>query len=310
MISPLRFNTILFRWYKKHGRHSLPWRKTRDPYHILVSEIMLQQTQVERVLPKYHEFLRRFPTVAALAEAPLGDVLRAWSGLGYNRRAKFLHECAKTLSAGRKAQSIKQKMLWPRTFSELLKLPGVGPSTAAAISSFSFGADEPMIDINIRRIIARVFFKHDGSRASEDRGRRSDVRRPKSEDWAIPSDGALYDFAKTIIPKNRGCEWNWAMMDVGALLCKAKGYSDACPFQKLHGLVGDFIYKKPQKKFAGSDRYYRGRILALLAEATGGVTANALCRKLKIAAKKLSSITSALRRESLIKISSKNLLLP
>lgn len=318
MVSPSLFNHILFRWYKKHGRHSLPWRHTRNPYFILVSEMMLQQTQVERVLPKYREFLRRFPTVAALTSAPLGDVLRAWSGLGYNRRARYLHDCARQLMANSKWHTAKKTGAWPfdaaqgkpPTFSGLLELPGIGPSTAAAISSFSFDADEPMIDTNIRRVIARVFFKHDGRRVSKDRGRRSGVRRPKSEDWAIPLDSTLYAFAKTLIPKGHGKEWNWAMMDVGALLCKAKGHSDACPFQKFHGPVTDFVYKKPQKKFAGSDRFYRGQILARLAVAPHGISLTTLRRALDIDAKKFSLITSALCRESLIKTSGKKLLLP
>ncbi len=240
---------------------------------------MLQQTQVSRALLKYREFLRLFPTIATLAQAPLGDVLRAWSGLGYNRRARYLHDCAKAIVA--------HGGVWPKTFSELLALPGVGPSTAAAISSFSFGADEPMIDTNIRRIICRVFF-------------------PKK----IPPDAAVYAFAKTLIPKGRGREWNWAMMDVGALLCKAKGHRDECPFQTLHGPVGDFVYKKPQKKFVESDRYYRGRILAQLAASREGLPTAALRRTLGISEQKLSLLITALRRESLVKVFGGRLLLP
>lgn len=283
------FNRILFRWYRKYGRHSLPWRHTRDPYRILVSEVMLQQTQVERVLPKYREFLRRFPTIASLARASLGDVLRAWSGLGYNRRARYLHDCARAI--------IARGGTWPRTFSGLLELPGVGPSTAAAISSFAFHADEPMIDTNIRRVVCRVFF-------GNVRDSKLEVRRK------TPSDQVIYTFAKTLIPKNRGKEWNWAMMDVGALLCKAKNHNPKCPFQELHGPVGNFIYKKPQKKFAGSARFYRGRILAALSATPKGVRVPALLNTLRISETRFNQLIKALRKESLIAVKNGVLALP
>ncbi len=230
------FNRTLFAWHKKNYR-DMAWRGTRDPYRILVSEIMLQQTQVARVREKYAEFLKKFPTAKKLAAAPLGEVLKAWSGLGYNRRAKFLHNCAKEVVA-------KHGGKFPDTFEELVELPGIGISTAGALLAFSFGEETPMIDTNIRRILVRVFFKKN-----------------------IPSDKELYAFASSIIPKGKGREWNYAMLDLGATLCTARNhsaYDSDCPLQKLHGKVGDFIYKKPQKKFAGSDRFYRGKLLRTL----------------------------------------------
>ena len=232
------FNRTLFAWHKNNFR-GMDWRNTRDPYCILVSEIMLQQTQVARVTEKYAEFLNKFPTAKKLAAAPLGDVLTVWSGLGYNRRAKFLHNCAKEVV-------INYGGKFPVTFESLVKLPGIGISTAGALLAFSFGQDTPMIDTNIRRILVRVFFKKN-----------------------IPSDKELYAFASSIIPKGKGREWNYAMLDLGATLCTARNHSHhdlECPLSRLHGKVDDFIYKKPQKNFAGSDRFYRGKILKALTE--------------------------------------------
>ena len=229
------FNKKLFAWHKKHYR-PMAWRDTHDPYRILVSEVMLQQTQVSRVIEKYPAFLKKFPTTTKLARAPLRDVLILWSGLGYNRRAKYLQLCAKEVVA-------KHGAKFPDTFDALVKLSGIGISTAGALLAFSFSHDTPMIDTNIRRILVRVFFKK-----------------------KIPTDKELYAFASSIIPKGKGREWNYAMLDLGATLCTARNHSDECPLSRLHGKVGDFVYKKPQKKFAGSDRLYRGKILKLLTE--------------------------------------------
>lgn len=134
-------------FYKKEGRSHLPWRKTKDPYKILVSELMLQQTQVERVIPFYNSFIKKFPTAAVLAKAPLSSVLRAWQGLGYNRRAKFLHEAAKQLVALKK---------FPRSAEEIEELRGVGHYTARAVAAFAFNAPEVFVETNIRT----VFFWH------------------------------------------------------------------------------------------------------------------------------------------------------
>src|SRR5881397_269202 len=132
------------RWYSGQGR-DLPWRRTRDPYAVLVSEVMLQQTQVSRVVPAYRAFLARFPTVRALARASLGDVLRAWSGLGYNRRARDLHRSAR----------LHPESL-PRQVAELDALPGVGPYTAGAVACFAHGDHVAFADTNIRRVLGRV----------------------------------------------------------------------------------------------------------------------------------------------------------
>jgi A/G-specific adenine glycosylase len=243
------FNKTLFAWHKK-GYRDMPWRDTFDPYHILISEIMLQQTQVDRVRTKYAEFLKKFPTVQVLARVPLGEVLRVWSGLGYNRRAKYLHECAKKVTALSDGK-------FPETYNELVLLPGIGMSTAGALLAFAYAHETPMIDTNIRRILTRVFFRQQMSRP------RLDIK-VVGRGFGVPSDKELYKFAQAIIPKGKGRMWNYAMLDLGATLCTARNHSDLCPLMKLHGKVGDFAYKKPQRKFKDSRRYYRGQILKLL----------------------------------------------
>ena len=281
-----QLNEALFQWFKKYGRHDLPWRKTNDPYKILVSEVMLQQTQGSRALSKYDEFLKTFPSIKALAAAPLGAVLRAWSGLGYNRRAKYLWECARIVNA-------KYSGEFPKSFETLQELPGIGRGTAAALMSFAFGGDEPMIDTNIRRIIVRIFFLQ--RKSSHNIGSISRSYDTTNLDYV------LYKFTKQIIPKGRGRDWNWAMMDVGALVCTAKHHDDAaCPFQKLHGAVEDFQYKKPQKKFKGSDRYYRGKIIAALACAPQGLASSRMRDIVKVSEQKFDAVVDGLHREGLV----------
>jgi len=147
------FVEMLWGWYRAQGRHGLPWRHTHDPYAILVSEVMLQQTQVERVIPKYTAFIARFPAVSKLAEAPLADVLILWQGLGYNRRAKYLHECAKSI-----VREYGGK--FPKSEVELRSLPGVGAYTAGAVGAFAFDEGVPIIETNIRTVFIHHFFNN------------------------------------------------------------------------------------------------------------------------------------------------------
>ncbi len=140
-------------FYKKSGRTHLPWRTTRDPYKILVSELMLQQTQVARVIPKYETFLKRFPTFSVLAKAPLIDVLKEWQGLGYNRRAKFLHQTAKVIMT--RSDLVRSK--WTVEFLE--SLPGIGPYTARAVSVFAYNRPEVFIETNIRTVFLHHYFR-------------------------------------------------------------------------------------------------------------------------------------------------------
>src|SRR3989344_5568291 len=138
-------------WYSHHKR-DLPWRNTKDPYHIVVSELMLQQTQVDRVIPKYHAFLKKFPTIRDLARASAATVIDEWAGLGYNRRALYLHQFAQAV-----VRDFGGKV--PEDREQLMSLPGIGPYTSQAIRCFGFGKDVPVVDINIKRIYSRVFFK-------------------------------------------------------------------------------------------------------------------------------------------------------
>src|SRR5690606_9681069 len=144
------FSSHLIAWQKVHGRHDLPWQNTRDPYAIWVSEIMLQQTQVAAVIGYYARFMRRFPDIAALASAEQEDVLQLWSGLGYYSRARNLHNAAQLIMDHHDGQ-------FPQDFDAILSLPGIGPSTAAAIAAFSFDHVRPILDGNVKRVFARHF---------------------------------------------------------------------------------------------------------------------------------------------------------
>ena len=202
------FQRKILAWYQKNGR-DLPWRKTRDPYSILVSEIMLQQTQVSRVIPKYEEFLKTFPTVQALAKAREGKLLTVWSGLGYWRRARFLKEAAKDIVKNHGGK-------FPKTPAELQTLPGIGPYTAGAVACFAFGSTEPFIDTNIRRVYLHFFFK----------------------DKKNVSDKTILPIAAKAIWKQDPRTWHWALFDYGATELKdrninkrSKLYTKQSPFK-------------------------------------------------------------------------------
>ena len=185
------FRRIVWAHYRKHGRHDLPWRKTRDVYRILVSETMLQQTQVGRVIPFYKTFVRKFPTAEKLARAPLSAVLKAWQGLGYNRRAKMLQQAAKELAARRIT-----------TVSELEALQGVGPYTARAIAAFAWNQDGIVLETNIRTVVIHHFFPNKGR----------------------VSDKEIENILVNVLPQGRAREWYSALMDYGAYL-KSSGIS-------------------------------------------------------------------------------------
>jgi len=197
----------LLAWYEGEAR-ALPWRKSTDPYAILVSEVMLQQTRVETVIPYYERFLRAYPTVEALARAPIDDVLKLWEGLGYYRRAHNLHRASREVvhqHAGR----------IPADHVALRALPGIGPYTAAAVASIAFGEDEPVLDGNVVRVLARWF------RVSGD-PRRSDTRR------------SLEAVARSLIPAGRAGAFNQALMDLGARVCAPRlPRCEACPVEAV-----------------------------------------------------------------------------
>lgn len=182
----------LWDFYAKSGRTTLPWRLPEadasfDPYKIMVSELMLQQTQVLRVIPKYHAFLERFPTVQTLAQAELGDVLREWQGLGYNRRAKFLWQAA---------QVVQERGSFPSTLAELVKLPGVGANTAGAILAYAFNQPAVFIETNVRTVYIHHFLAD-----------RSDVH-----------DKEIQELVSATLDHEQPREFYWALMDYGSNL--------------------------------------------------------------------------------------------
>ena len=195
-------------WQRKHGRHHLPWQNTRDPYRVWLSEIMLQQTQVASVLGYYERFLQAFPDVVALGAAPLDDVLTLWSGLGYYSRARNLHRCAHVVASEHGGQ-------FPRSSEQLMRLPGIGRSTAAAIAAFCFGERVAILDGNVKRVLTRVLgFKGDLAEAAEER--------------------RLWAQATALLPE-RGIEpYTQGLMDLGATLCSARAPSCLlCPVREL-----------------------------------------------------------------------------
>jgi A/G-specific adenine glycosylase len=201
------FQRRLLAWYAVHGR-DLPWRRTHEPYRILVSEVMLQQTQVERVVPKYREFLRRFPSLSRLAAADVDEVRRLWYPLGYNIRPVRLHMIARETMA-------RYGGRLPADAEQLRQLPGIGRYTAGAILSFAFGRDAPILDTNVRRVLGRVFV---GTRG----GRR------------LRGDRALWDLAATLVPTGRGYDFNQALMDFGATWCTPRRpRCRPCPMRSL-----------------------------------------------------------------------------
>ncbi|MGH7232370.1 MAG: A/G-specific adenine glycosylase [Nitrospiraceae bacterium] len=198
-----RFQHRLLKWYRQYGR-DLPWRKTSDPYKILVSEVMLQQTQVDRVIPKYHEFLDRYPSFAVLAEAAPDEVRKTWYPLGYNIRPHRLHSIARETMT-RYGGSL------PKDPEELLSFKGIGRYTAGAIRSFAFNEDAPILDTNVMRVLHRVFIG------------MGDPKARKTQLWAL---------SETLIPKGKGYDFNQALMDFGSTVCNARDpYCLLCPMQ-------------------------------------------------------------------------------
>ena len=289
----------LLAWYAADGRAELPWRHTRDPYAVLVSEVMLQQTQVERVLPKYRAFLEQFPTLADLAAAPVAEVIRAWAGLGYNMRAVRLHEIAR--------QAVEHYGgALPGSLDELLQLKGIGRYTAGAVACFAFGLPVATVDTNIRRVLWRVF-----------RGVEPAV-------W--PADSAfqrqMLEVAEWALPPDRAYDWQQALMDLGATVCLARRpLCERCPLttccaayqeatraslfpsgevvaqlrderaaktaetdvgeqsvrrvaERRAGYTADTAGKRrpSAQPFTSTSRYFRGRVVATLREMPSGAT--------------------------------------
>jgi A/G-specific adenine glycosylase len=190
-----RFRRRLLEWYRRNGR-DLPWRQTKDPYHILVSEVMLQQTQVDRVLPKYHEWLEKYPSLRALADAPEEDVAEAWRPLGYNIRPRRLHAIARE-SVERYGGEL------PSDEATLRSFKGIGEYTAGAVMSFAFGRRAAILDTNVARVLFRVF-----------------VGRGEPKAHAMKRH--LWKVSRTVLPHRHVFDFNQALMDFGATLCTAR----------------------------------------------------------------------------------------
>jgi A/G-specific adenine glycosylase len=227
----LTFAPQLLEWYARN-RRPLPWRATRDPYALLVSEVMLQQTQAARVIPYYEAFLARFPDPETLAAAPPRDVLEAWSGLGYNRRALALQAAARRVA----------EQGWP---DDLTELPGVGPYTAAAVGSFAWDRQQAAIDTNARRVIERF-------------------------DATSRTPAALARRAAELLADGRAADFNQAMMELGATVCRPRAprcgecpVGDGCATRAAGG-PAPTARRRGAERFEDSDRWARGRIVAAL----------------------------------------------
>ena len=260
-----RVHVSLLQWYAAEQR-DLPWRSTGNPYHVLVSEIMLQQTQVDRVLPKYAQFLATFPTLAALAQAPTAEVIMAWVPLGYNRRAVSLQAIARQVLAEYDGRI-------PDNIDELLKLKGIGRYTAGAIACFAYRKQVATVDTNIRRVLHRVFL-----------GLELPVPKMNAAQMLTLADQAL--------PPGEAYNWNQALMDLGATICTGTNpQCGQCPLQSAcrayeelgqhslfpSGTVLRQLRKVAEKKagyqaqpFTSTNRYFRGRIVDALRSVPNG----------------------------------------
>jgi A/G-specific adenine glycosylase len=232
------FQRDLLRWYRYH-RRDLPWRRTRDPYKIWVSEIMLQQTRVEAVLDHYRRWIKTFPTVRALARAPFPHVLKHWEGLGYYTRARNLHRAAILLvgrgdppgrpPVGAPSKRTSRRLI-PTTAAELMKLPGIGRYTAGAIASIAFGERAPIVDGNVARVFARVF------------NIRQDIKSPATQKY-------LWHCAESLLPA-AGCgDFNQALMELGALIClPTNPKCEKCPMQNVCSAPGDALPRRKKQR--------------------------------------------------------------
>jgi len=228
VITPPLFAKKMLQFYDSQGRKDLPWQKNKTAYRVWLSEIMLQQTQVKTVIPYYLKFLQSFKSIEALAKANLDHVLLLWAGLGYYSRARNLHACAKIVANDYAGQ-------FPQDLTLLIKLPGIGESTAGAILSLAYDQPEAILDGNVKRVLARVFLVNGWYGVSK-------VNKQ------------LWELSRKYTPKTRTGNFNQAMMDLGASLCsRSKPQCESCPLQKsclaaLAGKTAEYPHRKPKKK--------------------------------------------------------------
>ncbi len=247
----------------------MPWRGETDPYRVLVSEVMLQQTQAMRVVPHYERFLGRFPTVDALAAASAGDVLRAWENLGYNRRA---------LNLWRAARAVVSRGGIPRSVDELRALPGVGPYTARAVAGFAFGVDVAAVDANVRRVVART------------------------HGVTVPT--VVQELADALVPRGGVSVWNQAMIDLGAEVCRARNpRCGECPLRRMcawsNGVRPAAASHVKRPRFEDTTRYTRGRVVQAL-RAQDGLTARALVSRTGVSAGRVDHALQGLVRDGVV----------
>jgi A/G-specific adenine glycosylase len=240
----------------------MPWRETKDPYRILVSEVMLQQTQVPRVLEKYREFLERFPTLEDLAAARLSEVLAVWQGLGYNRRAKFLHRTAATIRD-------EYAGVLPADPKELERLPGIGPNTAGSIAAFAYDRPVVFIETNIRRAVLHHFFA----------------------DAEGVTDVELFPYIEAVLDRSNPREWYYALMDWGAEIAKQ--------FPNPNRRSAHYSRQSP---FENSDRQVRGRILRLLSrqDLSGPLSIETIAAEIGFESSRVQEVTDRLKAEGLV----------
>lgn len=241
----INFQQKILSWYAEH-KQELPWRESRDPYRILVSEVMLQQTQVSRVMPKFEAWLKKFPTLASLAKASVPEVLQYWSGLGYNRRALFLKKAASEIVE-------KYKGKFPQDEKILRSLPGIGKYTARAILCFAFDEQIAVIDTNVRKVILTQFKKEIGTSryalGESNKNHDSSFILHDSVREVKITEKEMQEIAEKLLPIGKAYDWNQALMDYSRMMLQ----KEKVPVPK-------------QSKFLGSRRYYRGKIIKILLE--------------------------------------------
>lgn len=262
-----QFKNTVMEYYGEYGRHNLPWRIKQSAYHVAVSEIMLQQTQVDRVIPFFKNWMKQFPSWVSLANAQQSDVLRAWKGLGYNSRALRLQKLAQEVTDIYKGRLTSD-------YESLLKLPGIGPYTAGAIRAFAFNEYTPLIETNIRRIFIHHFFKGE-----------SDI-----------SDTEIFTIMNGIGEIENPREWYAALMDYGSTL----------PRIIKHNPNKQSKHYSKQNKFEGSDRQIRGRILDILLE-TRKLSKEKIFEKLGNENERYQKIADKLEKENFIKQTKKSI---
>ena len=305
---------MIWNYYRKHGRDLL-WRRTRDPYKIFVSEVLLQQTQVSRVLEKYPKFLKAFPDFKALARAPLRRVLRVWQGMGYNRRALYLKRSAEII-----VRDYKGKI--PQDPAVLAKLPGIGKNTAGAIVTFAFNKSTVFIETNIRRVFIYHFFQT----TRDVRLRRAQSRSASTERFSFSprdlrcaqghareaakgslnrtsrvlgsnnqriSDSDILPLVAKMLDRKNPREWYWALMDYGSALALSLS-KDANPNRKSKHYI-------KQSRLEGSNRQLRGQILRIMIKNNGRFGVLDLARRLKRSTKEIARVLRVLEDEKLIR---------